>query len=104
MVKRGGIILNMETRTLVTDDFRKYSVVFDYTRKTNTLTGRITDDIMRVLQEEKSFKVLEHPDFIPMDMSPLVKLPNPFPIISTGASNEMNELPEYTENLIEIRS
>ena len=102
--KRGGIIVNMETRTLVTDDFMKFKSVFDYTKKTNTLTGRITDEIMKTLLEEPSLKVLEHPDFIPMDMSPLVRLPNPFPEIIIDEMNRITETPQYTEQLVEIKS
>lgn len=103
MLKRGGIILNMETRTLVTDDFKKYSPVFDYTKKTNTLTGRITDEIMAILQSDAKFKILENPDFIPMDMSPLVRLPNPFPVVSINDYHVMTQSPEYREELIPVK-
>ena len=102
--KKGGIILNMETRTLVTNDFSKFKTVFDYTKKTNTLTGRITDDIMQMLQSEPGTKLLEHPDFVPMDMSPLVKIHNPFPEIVIDEMNRITETPEYTERLVEIKS
>ena len=64
---------------------------------------RITDDIMKILQEDSKVKLLEHPDFVPMDMSPLVKMPNPFPIISIGDSQTMSQSPEYSEELITIR-
>lgn len=103
-LKRGAIILNMETRTLVTDDFRRYSPIFDYTKKTNTLTGRITDDIMRILQEDAKVKLLEHPDFIPMDMSPLVRMPNPFPVIAIEEYQTMTQSPEYSEELISVKN
>ena len=102
--KKGGIIVNMETRTLVTEDFAKFSPVFDYTRKTNTLTGRLTDDIMKILNDESGLKVLENPDFIPMDMSPLVKLHNPFPEIVIDDMNRITETPQYSEQLIEPKS
>ena len=129
--KKGGIILNMETRTLVTNDFSKFKTVFDYTKKTNTLTGRITDDIMQMLSGEPEIKLLEHPDlvpvdinkvimqmllgepgtkllehpdFVPMDMSPLVKIHNPFPELIIDEMNRITETPQYTEKLVEIKS
>ena len=76
--RKGGIILNMEVRSLITDDFTNHKCIVAYTRKTNTLSGRLSDETMRMLAGNPQVKILEHPDFLPIDMSPLVKIKNPF--------------------------
>ena len=97
--RRGGIILNMETRTLITEDFTKYKKIFAYTRKTNTLSGWLTDDIMKLLAGDSRVRVLEHENFCPLDVSPLVKIKNPFPEIKVSNSH-ISEDPRFYEEVI----
>ena len=98
-IKKGAVILNMETRTLVTDDFSKYKPIFDFTSRSNSLTGWITGDIMKSLTDAK-VAILEHADFKPLDVSPMVKLSNPFPVIESDLTRSAFEASDYKESKI----
>ena len=99
-MKKGAVILNLETRTIVTDEFSKYKIIFDYTRQSMKLLGWITDEVMKTLTKDEKIAILEHEDFKAVEYSPLVRLENPFPEIKHNPIEHITETPTYYENLI----
>ena len=100
ILKKGAIILNLETRAIVTNDFNKYKIIFDYTRMSMKLTGWITEEVMKSLTKDEKIAILEHQDFQCIEHSPLVKLANPFPKLKHNPIEHITETPTYDENLI----